>query len=96
MSSRYFFLLISLALYSCSAKVEVPELEARDLGGKALSRYCAREGLSHERFVLNDIGPAGDFPWMLVYISSGIAPAQEVIVSIDKHGRVETSRGIKP
>ncbi|MBI5623292.1 MAG: hypothetical protein HY924_05900 [Elusimicrobia bacterium] len=54
------------------------------------------EKLSPQGFALREIGPAGDFPWMLVYVSSGIVPAQEVVVSISKHGSVETSSSIEP
>ena len=33
---------------------------------------------------------------MLVYVSSGIKPAQEVVIMIDKQGRLEISRDLKP
>jgi len=96
LSLKSLFLVLSLTASGCGGEVKVSESEARDFGGKALARYCESQKLASERFTLKEIGPAGEFPWMLVFSSSGMVPAQEVVVSIDKRGRIETSRDVKP
>lgn len=85
-------LMLSLIASSaaCTSK-QISETEARDLASKALARHCAAEKLSPGSFSIKKIGPVGDFPWFIVYQSSGIRPPQEVAVSVDKRGSVELS-----
>lgn len=89
------FMTALLLLCGCSRDVTVTEVEAKELASKALSRYCAAEKLSPRYFSLNEMYPDGEVQWMMIYVSSGIKPAHEVVVMIDKQGRLEVSRDIK-
>lgn len=79
---------LAFAAAAC-ADVVISESEARDIGAKALSRYCDSHKLSAQSFRLMEIGPSGDVPWELVYVSSGLNPQREIAVAITKKGRVE-------
>lgn len=78
-----------LSVCACVPDVTIPETEARELASKALADYCKLEKLSPQYFKLSEISPDAGTQWMIVYASSGITPAQEVVVSISKKGRVE-------
>ncbi len=93
--TSYLIATILIGLCACKREVAIPEVEARRFAQEALARYCKSEKLSPQKFILQEIGPSGDTPWMLVYVSSGISPAQEVVVSINKYGGLEVSRDIK-
>jgi hypothetical protein len=84
------YIALTLALVACSPK-PISEAQARDLGAKALERYCTSEKLSPANFKIKEIGPSGDAPWFIVYESVGIKPSQEIAVSINKRGAVELS-----
>jgi hypothetical protein len=88
-------LLLSLGLSGCHRERTTAEATARTLGQKALTRYCERKAIPTQAFALSQIGPEGDFPWVLVYVSSGSSPALEFVVSIDKYGGLEASASAK-
>lgn len=91
----YLIATILMGLCACKREVAIPENEAREFAQEALARYCQSEKLSPQQFILRQIGPSGETPWMMIYVSSGISPAHEVVISIDKHGSLEVSRDIQ-
>lgn len=86
---RFYLLGFALLALACNPDVKVSEEEAKTLGTKALAQYCEDKKLSPQYFRLTEAAPSGDAQWLLVYVSSGIKPTQEVAVSIGKKGDVE-------
>lgn len=82
-------------LSACNRDRQTSESLARQLAADVLAEYCETEKLSPSHFRLTKIGPAGDSPWLLVYVSSGIKPVHEVVVDIDKKGNVNVGRFIR-
>jgi hypothetical protein len=82
-----------VAALSACKNVVVSEAEAKDLGKKALIKYCAERKLSPQGFELAAVTPGDEAQWLLIYKSSGIKPAQEVAVTIGKKGDAEVHIG---
>lgn len=79
----------------CNPDVKVTEERAKELAAKALARYCEGKKLSPQSFRMTEVGPDPGAQWVIVYISSGIKPAQEVAVSIGKKGDVKLHMDIE-
>lgn len=82
-------------LLGCNSDRLTSEADARRLAADALAEYCETEKLAPSQFNLTKIGPAGDSPWLLVYVSSGIKPVHEVVVDIDRKGNLNVGRFIR-
>src|SRR5690242_12295872 len=87
----FLVLLTLIASAACKRDVVVSEPEARTLATQALARYCESHKLSPQYFRLTEIGPNGSSQWEIVYVSSGIKPAQEISIGIGKDGSVDVS-----
>lgn len=88
-------ILAVIVMAACNPDVKVPEQRAKELAAKALARYCDDKKLSPQHFRLTEVGPSGDAQWLIVYVSSGIKPAQEVAVSIGRKGDVKLHMDIE-
>lgn len=82
-------------LSGCNPDRHTSESVARRLAADVLAEYCETEKLSPSQFYLTKVGPAGDSPWLLVYVSSGIKPVHELVVDIDRKGGVNVGRFIR-
>lgn len=83
----------SFIVASCS-DVKMSETDARKYALEAITSYCRDEKLPLDSFRLKAIGPSGNSPWVLVYVSSGMTPPQEVVIDIDQKGNLSLARKI--